>query len=145
MHGVQAAMLDVNAPPQDQIDKPLVYHTFRRLFHIQELIEDMVRDVNQQHDDAERALDRDALGRWAGNREENNGFPSHSIFYDEENASAYGDQRPTEENEYQPFLNHDVALDVLTHLFLSGSGDCESTATADSDEEGQSEGATSGE
>merc|ERR1712060_237327 len=44
-------------------------------------------------------------------------FDAHSIFYDEEKASDY-DEPPKEGDEYQPYLNTKVALQVLAELFV---------------------------
>jgi hypothetical protein len=51
--------------------------------------------------------------------EENNGFDSHSIFYDEDAPEQYKDLgKPLDENLYQPFLNRKVAMEILKALFL---------------------------
>lgn len=118
LHGVEVARMDVNAPPQQELDPALIWHTFERLFSIRELVEELIGDVNQQSAEAERTVSRDDLGRWAGNAAENNGFESHSIFFEEEyKKERYNDEEPLEENAYQPFLWHDVALDIFMRLF----------------------------
>ena len=100
-------------------DTKIIKDAFRRMFLIDELCDTLVSDVNQQSKDADRLINRDMLGKWAGDGDVNNGFNSHSIFYDEDNADAYKDLgKPEEENMYQPFLNRQVALEVLKCLFL---------------------------
>ncbi len=102
--------------------KQVIVETFRRMFRIDELCDLLVNDVNQQSKDADRLVSRDDLGRWAGNTDENNGFASHSIFYDEDQPDNYKDLgKPTDENLYQPFLNRKVALEVLKALFLENA------------------------
>jgi hypothetical protein len=89
------------------------------MFHIQDLVYTIINDVNQQEADADRVLDIDSLAKWAGDANNNNGFPSHSIYYDENNADDWKDLGvPTAENEYKPFLNQKVTVNILEHLFL---------------------------
>jgi hypothetical protein len=122
LRGMQAALMDhcrFEVPPADV---RVVVEAFRRMFRVDELCDLLVHDVNQQSKDADRLVSRDDLGRWAGNGDENNGFDSHSIFYDEDQPEAYKDLgKPTDENLYQPFLNRRVALEVLKALFLENS------------------------
>eukprot|EP01095_Lingulamoeba_sp_RSL-Kostka_P002028 TRINITY_DN12899_c0_g1_i1.p1 TRINITY_DN12899_c0_g1~~TRINITY_DN12899_c0_g1_i1.p1 ORF type:complete len:480 (+),score=156.40 TRINITY_DN12899_c0_g1_i1:129-1568(+) len=94
-----------------------VIKDFEELFDMEELVNTIIDDVNQQETDAERLIDRDDLGRWAGDKEVNNGFESHSIYYDEDLKHLYRG-KPTEENEYQPYLSHRTGLKILVHLFL---------------------------
>ncbi len=101
--------------------KQIISETFRRMFRIDELCDTLVADVNQQSKDADRLVSRDDLAKWAGNADENNGFDSHTIFYDEDQPDNYKDLgKPTDENLYQPFLNRKIALEVLKALFLTG-------------------------
>jgi hypothetical protein len=44
------------------------------------------------------------------------GFDPHSIYYDPEVRTGYVGE-PAKENKYQPFLNKDVALDMLLRVF----------------------------
>lgn len=99
-------------------DSKRVAETFRLMFSIDELCDTLVADVNQQSKDADRLVSRDDLGRWAGNTEENNGFDSHTIFFDEEEREYKDLGKPLPENMYQPFLNRAVAFEVLKALFL---------------------------
>lgn len=58
---------------------------------------------------------------WQGfeERHSNGGFVSHTIFYNEDAPDEYQDLgKPTDENQYQPFLNRAVALQVLRALLL---------------------------
>lgn len=119
LRGVAAAHLDNCRFALQPAQVTQVKETFRRMFLVDELCDTLVNDVNQQGKDADRLVNRDDLGRWAGNAEENNGFASHSIYFDEDNVDQYKDLgKPTEENMYQPFLNRKVALEVLKALFL---------------------------
>ena len=120
LRGIETAQMDhckVVISPNDSANVKL---TFRRLFQIDELCDTLVGDVNQQDKDADRLVSRDDLGKWAGNTEENNGFDSHSIFFDEDQIKLYEDLgKPVEENMYQPFLHRAVALQMLKALFLT--------------------------
>lgn len=119
MRGIQSAMMDHCRFQLPDADVKTVSETFRLMFSIDELCDTLVADVNQQSKDADRLVSRDDLGRWAGNVDENNGFNSHSIFYDEDAPDQYKDLgKPLEENLYQPFLNRKVALEMLKALFL---------------------------
>jgi hypothetical protein len=117
LRGTKAAKLDQN---KCQLDPTSVMHleeSFRRLFLIGELINTLIADVNQQDPNAERLINRQSLTQWAGDQSQNNNFHGHAIFFDEEKASEWNG-KPTVENQYQPFLNHKVALSILEHLFL---------------------------
>eukprot|EP01096_Ripella_sp_DP13-Kostka_P004698 TRINITY_DN1706_c1_g1_i2.p1 TRINITY_DN1706_c1_g1~~TRINITY_DN1706_c1_g1_i2.p1 ORF type:complete len:368 (-),score=180.90 TRINITY_DN1706_c1_g1_i2:14-985(-) len=118
LRGVKTAISDTNKFDLCSKKKKKVISTFRRLFDVYDIIQTFKNDVNQQSLEAERLIDRDQLSRWAGNSEENHGFPSHSIFFDEDHPEAYGESKPLEENMYQPFLSDPVTLDVFEHLFL---------------------------
>jgi len=120
LRGVENARMDHCKFVVPEADCKKIIDVFQHMFLIDELCDLIVNDVNQQKKDADRLIDRDVLGRWAGNKDENGGFDSHSIFYDEDRPEAYKDLgKPTEENMYQPFMNRSVALNVLKALFLS--------------------------
>ena len=119
LRGVQSAQMDHCRFQVPAADTKVIVDVFRRMFTIDELCDTLVGDVNQQSKDADRLVSRDDLAKWAGNTEENNGFNSHSIFYDEDAPDQYKDLgKPLEENLYQPFLNRKVALEVLKALFI---------------------------
>ena len=84
LRGMQNALMDNCRFQVKPEDAQIVKDTFRRMFLIDELVDLLIADVNQQDKDADRLVSRDDLGRWAGNTDENNGFESHSIFYDED-------------------------------------------------------------
>lgn len=91
---------------------------FRKLFSAEETLETIVQDVNQQSKDADRAISRKDLSKWAGDASVNGGFDPYSIFYDEDNKDDYPDDtKPSEENKYQPFISKKVALNMLLKLF----------------------------
>ena len=75
--------------------------------------------MNQQNAEDDRLISRDDLLRWAGDETVNHGFDKFSIFYDESvDPAEYNDAKPSEENEYQPFLTRGVALDIFNKIFL---------------------------
>jgi len=116
LRGIEAARADYCATKITGNEVSIVRESFRRLFSIRELITTLVCDINQQDAEVERFIDRDSLTRWAGDPDENKGFDMHSIFFDEDNKSAYQGE-PKAENAYMPFVNHDVVLQLLLHLF----------------------------
>ncbi len=119
LRGVESAKLDHCMFALADADAAKVVAAFERMFVIDELCDLIVHDVNQQAVDADRLIDRDLLARWAGNVDENGGFDSHAIFFDEDHAALYKDLgKPRPENEYQPFLHRAVALQVLRALFF---------------------------
>lgn len=52
----------------------MISDCFRRMFLIDELCDTLVNDVNQQSKDADRLINRDMLGKWAGDPDVNNGY-----------------------------------------------------------------------
>jgi hypothetical protein len=117
IRGVDAAAADYCATALSELECALARQCYRRLFSIRDLIATVVADINQQAADAERYIDRDTLTRWVSDPDENSmGFDAHSIYYDDENKSAY-DGEPADENMYQPFVNRHVVLHLLLHLF----------------------------
>jgi hypothetical protein len=119
LRGLKAAQLDKDAFQVHPTNIEVLQECFKRMFHIQDLVNTIINDVNQQEADADRVLDIDSLAKWAGDANNNNGFPSHSIYYDENNADDWKDLGvPTAENEYKPFLNQKVTVNILEHLFL---------------------------
>jgi hypothetical protein len=91
----------------------------RKIFEPAEVIKALVADINQQSVSAERIIDRDALASWASSGAPDPypphfPFDAHAIYYDEEDAEHYGgDGPPLEENAYQPFLSHGVAIRLV--------------------------------
>jgi len=120
LRGVKAAELDKDSFTVDKRNTKYLVKCFKRMFLVQELINTIITDVNQQADDAGRLVDFNSLTKWAGDEKQNHGFPGHSIFYDEDSANAWPKDLgiPNEENKYKPFLNSDVVLNLLVHLFL---------------------------
>jgi len=119
IRGVKAAKLDKDALSVSEKSIECLKEAYNRLFCVQDLIKTFIADVNQQEAEAERLIKRESLTSWAGDKSVNNGFPSHSIYYDEENPKEWPEElgKPKQENIYQPFLNHTVALNILMYLF----------------------------
>uniref|UniRef100_A0A6B2L647 Uncharacterized protein n=1 Tax=Arcella intermedia TaxID=1963864 RepID=A0A6B2L647_9EUKA len=114
LRGVKAAKLDKDRPTV--LFSSNIKTTFLSLFQIEELISNFVNDVNQQDKEAERVISLKSLMDWAGDTENNNGFDPYCIFYDED-VRKY-DGTPKEENAYQPYINRQVAISIMNHLFL---------------------------
>jgi len=120
LRGLKAAQLDKDVFKVHPTNIEVLTECFKRMFHIQDLVNTVVNDINQQSTEADRVLDNESLAKWAGDANINNGFESHSIFYDEDNPDAWPKELgvPLPENQYKPFLNHTVAIHILEHLFL---------------------------
>jgi len=120
LRGVKAAKMDKDAFTVDPRNIAVLIKCYKRLFSIQDLLDAFISDVNQQEDDADRVVECNTLTKWAGDGELSNGFPGHSIFYDEDTPEAWDKELgvPKEENKYKPFLNNEVALNLFVHLFL---------------------------
>lgn len=119
LRGIESAKMDHCKFAVSDGDAARIVTAFERMFVIDELCDLLVNDVNQQAADADRLIDRDLLAKWAGNVDENGGFDSHTVFYDEDNAALYKDVgKPRPENAYQPFLHRVVALQLLRALFF---------------------------
>jgi len=118
LRGVKAAEMDKNSFALDKTNTKYLLMCFRRMFLVQDLINTIYTDVNQQNDDADRLVDCNSLTKWAGDQKY--GFEAHSIFYDEDRPLDWPKDLgvPKDKNKYQPFLNNNVTLDILVHLFL---------------------------
>lgn len=120
MRGVAGSAVDKNITMLSPSECKDVLKRFHRLFSVFEVIQTFVDDVNQQDSGNDRLISREDLLKWAGDDSVNRGFDKFSIFYDETlDPSEYNDAKPTEENEYQPFLTRGVALDIFSRIFLS--------------------------
>mmetsp|Transcript_46870 Transcript_46870/g.80657 ORF Transcript_46870/g.80657 Transcript_46870/m.80657 type:complete len:396 (-) Transcript_46870:179-1366(-) len=121
LRGVAAAAQDHLASPladPAQVEEAL--EQYRALFSAEDVALTLVRDVNQQDLNAERLIDRDTLAKWASEQAPPS-FNAHSIFFNEESNDEhdYLGEEPREENTYHPFLSKQVALSILSLLFLS--------------------------
>lgn len=120
MRGVEGSGVDRNITMLSKGECRDVVQRFYRLFSVFEVIQTFVDDVNQQDEDNDRLISREDLLQWAGDETVNHGFDKFSVFYDELlDPSEYNDAKPKEENEYQPFLTREVALDIFNKIFLS--------------------------
>ena len=63
--GVAAARADQNAPPLAPHKGAEIAAAIRAKFSVADVVEALIADVNQQAEDAERVIDRDALAAWA--------------------------------------------------------------------------------
>ena len=74
-------------------------------------------DINNQTEDAERAITRKGLIDWATKQADNENaiVKAHDIYYDYRPVEEFGEgEAPTEgDNEYQPFLSAKVLEDIL--------------------------------
>ena len=96
-----------------------------------DLLVALAEDVNQQEGNADRAVDRDLLGKWAGahgqgESDECSGPPFNPmlIYHDDERQrdgefAGLSRAAPEEGNEFQPFLSPMVALRILARVFVT--------------------------
>lgn len=119
MRGVAGAGVDRNITLLSRAECKDVLQRFHHNFSVFDVIQTFVDDVNQQDANNDRLISRNDLLQWAGDETVNHGFNKFSVFYDESiDPSEYNDAKPTEENEYQPFLTRGVALDIFIKIFL---------------------------
>jgi len=120
LRGVKAAKMDRDAFTVDPRNIAVLKKCFQRIFLVQDVLNSFIADVNQQEADANRLVDCGSLTKWVGDENQNNGFPPHSIFYDEDNPQAWSKEQgiPKEENKYKPFLCNDVTLNLFVHVCL---------------------------
>jgi len=120
LRGLRAAQLDKDSFQVHPTNIEILLEAFRRMFSIQDLVNTIINDINQQEEGADRLIDADSVSRWAGDAAQNNGFESYSIFYDEDKADEYPKDLgvPKAENQYKPFLNQKVTIQLLEYLFL---------------------------
>jgi len=120
LRGIKAALLDKDSFQVHPTNTDVLAEAFKRMFSIQDLINTIITDVNQQDEGADRLIDIESLSRWAGDTTSNNGFDSHSIFYDADKAEEWPKELgiPKDENQFKPFLNLKVTVQILFHLFI---------------------------
>merc|ERR1719460_119030 len=117
--GVRAANIDASANKQVATKlKDMVTKLYEKEFSVDELASALVNDVNRADDASSRIINRDDLAKWAGSPlATDKEFVSHSIFYDEDHKDRYAGE-PVKDQEYQPFLSLDVAMDILYTAFV---------------------------
>lgn len=74
----------------------------------------LIADINNQTESAERLIDRSCIFDWVTKNME--GDFKFKVFYDSERAEEYkhlDPNKPTEANEYQPFLSPSILVDML--------------------------------
>jgi len=117
--GVRAAKIDASANKQVATKlKEQVTKLYERFFFIEEVVTAFINDVNAADSESSRIINRDDLAKWAGSPiAKDRKFEPFSIYYDEEVKDRYSGP-PAKEQEYQPYLNEDVALDILYTVFV---------------------------
>eukprot|EP00548_Thalassiothrix_antarctica_P001529 CAMPEP_0194130500 /NCGR_PEP_ID=MMETSP0152-20130528/1530_1 /TAXON_ID=1049557 /ORGANISM="Thalassiothrix antarctica, Strain L6-D1" /LENGTH=640 /DNA_ID=CAMNT_0038825047 /DNA_START=119 /DNA_END=2041 /DNA_ORIENTATION=- len=81
---------------------------------VKEWICSLIGDINNQSSNAERIIDRSCIFKWASDNMD--GDFKHRIFYDEGRFEQYSDlvpRKPTDDNEYEPFLSPIVLVEML--------------------------------
>jgi hypothetical protein len=81
---------------------------------VREWLSGLLGDINNQSPDADRRIDRSCIFEWASKNMR--GDFKHRIFYDDDRAAEYSDldpSRPTDENQYEPFLSPAVLVEML--------------------------------
>jgi len=111
-----------DAAPLAPAVKEAIEMEFREAFDVVELAESLAADINLAPGSSmtgERYVEPLVLFEWAKpeNSKQNKGFPSHSIFYDDDNPEPYRGAKPQDGNQGMPFVHAVVVLDILERLF----------------------------
>ena len=82
---------------------------------------DLIGDINNQSTNADRVIDRACIFSWAtANTSLDDDLP-HRIFYEDSRAEEYKDldpNKPTKDNEYEPFFSPKVLIELLVKMQL---------------------------
>merc|ERR1711959_37700 len=116
--GVEAARCDHCARPLSAAAACEVATLLFQYFDEAELLHEIVKDVNQPGSVQDRRINRTQLAKWVGAEGPAHSFDPHRVYWDESHPEAY-DGRPADGEEYEPFINPEVASEVLHALFLA--------------------------
>jgi hypothetical protein len=117
LRGVKSSQLDNFKTILTESQTKDILEDFQQRFSVPDLIQTIVNDINQQDPNAERLINCDSLSKWITENSQSLILDPHDIFYDEEKEKEYNG-KPNEENKYRPFINEDVARDLLFSVFL---------------------------
>jgi len=81
---------------------------------VKEWLQTLLADVNNQAAAADRLIDPGCIFKWVSRHLSQEA--AHEVFYDEERLAEFEGQdpeRPTKENQFQPFLSCRVLVDML--------------------------------
>jgi len=84
---------------------------------VQAFVMALLTDINNQSKTADRSIDRKCIFNWAGKNLDD----PHAVFYNDENKEDYADltpNKPTSDNEYEPFLSLKVLVKILLKLHI---------------------------
>eukprot|EP00043_Microstomoeca_roanoka_P007659 m.73944 g.73944 ORF g.73944 m.73944 type:complete len:433 (+) comp13918_c0_seq7:99-1397(+) len=115
LSGIDLAEADPAKPgPLSLQKRSEVVTTFRELFSIKQLLEDLTSDINQSGN-VERAINRSHLLSWKPPNEYM--FLREHIFYDEDRPELYNNTQPGEGEEYEAFVFPGFMAELLLCLF----------------------------
>jgi hypothetical protein len=96
------------------VGMPVILLRLKRTLVLQLFVGYLLADINNQSKTAERLINRDVIFKWAETHLSKT--EAHRVFYDEDRAADYEGQtpsKPTEANQYQPFLSQKLLLQIL--------------------------------
>jgi len=118
LDGMEAARSDRFLPHVlkeiGQVNPVLLQQELQRELSVKEWLQTLLADINNQTWAPSRLINPGCIFQWV--RENLSQEAAHEVFYDEERADEFAGQdpeRPTKENEYQPFLSCRVLVDML--------------------------------
>ena len=82
---------------------------------------DLIGDINNQSTNADRVIDRACIFSWATNNTSLDDDLPHRIFYEDSRAEEYKEldpEKPTTDNEYEPFFSPKVLVELLVKMQL---------------------------
>eukprot|EP00808_Paulinella_micropora_P018758 g21843.t1 len=118
LEGLEASQLDVNRPNLSKAQITKVVSGFASLLDVDEFVADFVADINHSAGFAQH-VDRDKFYSWVMKMQDKQGeqpFEKHSIFYSEERADEYPTPQKEEDRDIKPYLSNQVARDILTRV-----------------------------
>merc|ERR1712194_223420 len=86
----------------------------QRDMSVKEWLQTLLADINNQTSSTDRLINRDCIFKWV--QVNMSAEAAHEVFYDDERRAEFAGQdpeRPTETNQYQPFLSCKVLSDML--------------------------------
>merc|ERR1711975_55516 len=86
----------------------------------EELLQEFIKDINQPGCDRDRRINRTQLAQWVGAEGSARGLDPHRIYYDDARPEQYIG-RPAAGEEYEPFLEPEIARSILAAVFLGSA------------------------
>jgi len=120
LHGVEAARCDYCAKQIQPAEACKVATLLFERFQEEELLQEFIKDINQPGCDRDRRINRTQLAQWVGAEGSARGLDPHRIYYDDARPEQYIG-RPAAGEEYEPFLEPEIARSILAAVFLGSA------------------------